>query len=238
MFPQFFESPLSTGILGKAVEDKKVEVSFYHLVEYKEAPNKRIDDTPFGGGAGMLFRPEPVARAIESVKEKIGGLKSSQPALSRESKENLESRIQIPDSRLSPVPVIHFSPRGKKFTQAQAEKVSAKYEHVILLCGRYEGIDQRVLDMYVDMEYCVGDAILTGGEYPALFLIDAVSRLLPGILGNEDSPEEESFSKQFGRKKEYPHYTRPEIWRGIPVPDTLVSGHHKNIAEWRKKHLS
>lgn len=231
MFPQFFESPLKTGILGKALEDKKVEVSFYHLVDYKEAPNKRIDDTPFGGGAGMLFRPEPVARAIEAVKEKIHGLESPRPPFSRGSQKNLESRI-------SSVPVIHFSPRGKKFTQAQAEKVSEKYEDIILLCGRYEGIDQRVLDMYVNMEFCVGDAILTGGEYPALFLIDAVTRLLPGILGNEESPEEESFSKQFGRKKEYPHYTRPEEWRGIKVPDILMSGHHKNIAEWRKKNLS
>lgn len=225
MFPQFFESPLKTGILGKAVEDKKVEVSFYHLVEYKEAPNKRIDDTPFGGGAGMLFRPEPVARAIEAVKEKIAELQSPQPPLSRRSKS------------LS-VLVIHFTPRGKRYTQARAEKISSKYEHVILLCGRYEGIDQRVLDMYVDMEFCIGEAILTGGEYPALFLIDSVTRLLPGILGNEESPEEESFSKQFGRKKEYPHYTRPEEWRGVKVPDVLMSGHHKNISEWRKKQLS
>lgn len=210
MFPQFFDSPLKTGILGKAIEDKKVEVSFYHLVDFKEAPNKRIDDTPFGGGAGMLFRPEPVARAIEFVKEDSGSLS---------------------------VPIIHFSPRGKKFTQAQAEKISAKYEHLILLCGRYEGIDQRVLDMYVDMEFCVGDAILTGGEYPALFMIDALTRLLPGVLGNEESPEEESFSKEFGRKKEYPHYTRPEEWRGKKVPEILLSGHHKNIKAWRKSKL-
>lgn len=225
MFPDFFTSPLKTGILGKSIEDKKVEISFYHLVDYKEAPNKRIDDTPFGGGAGMLFRPEPVARAIEAVKKR---LESPQPPLSRGSNnEGLNPKI----------PVIHFTPRGKKFTQAKAEKLSTSYKDIILLCGRYEGIDQRVLDMYVDMEFCVGDAILTGGEYPALFLIDAVSRLLPGILGNEDSPEEESFSKQFGRKKEYPHYTRPEEWRGIPVPDILMSGHHKKIKQWRHEHL-
>ena len=212
MFPQFFDSPLHTGILGKAVEDKKIEMSFYHLVDYKEAPNKRIDDTPFGGGAGMLFRPEPVARAIEAVKNGLG-------------------------EKQAHTPVIHFSPRGQKFTQAQAESLSKKYDHVILLCGRYEGIDQRVLDMYVDKEYCVGDAILTGGEYPALFLLDAVTRLLPGILGNDESPEEESFSKQFGRKKEYPHYTRPEVWREQKVPEVLLSGHHKNIQKWRKDQL-
>ena len=219
MFPQFFESPFKTGILGKALEDKKVEVSYYHLVEYKEAPNKRIDDTPFGGGAGMLFRPEPVARAIEEVKKRI------------------DARYQETPTKPSPVPVIHFSPRGKKFTQAQAEKLSTSHEDLILLCGRYEGIDQRVLDLYVDMEFCVGEAILTGGEYPALFLVDAVTRLLPGILGNEDSPEEESFSKLLGRKKEYPHYTRPEEWRGMKVPEILLSGHHKNLEIWRKNHL-
>jgi tRNA (guanine37-N1)-methyltransferase len=242
MFPDFFSSPFKTGILGKSIEDKKVEVSFYHLVDYKEAPNKRIDDSPFGGGAGMLFRPEPVARAIEAVKER---LESPQPPLSRGSDTDSHSttiserKSPPPDKGgLSPrIPVIHFTPRGKKFTQAKAEKLSTSYNDIILLCGRYEGIDQRVLDMYVDMEYCVGDAILTGGEYPALFFVDAITRLLPGILGNEDSPEEESFSKEFGRKKEYPHYTRPEEWRGKKVPEVLLSGHHKHIASWRKNHL-
>lgn len=209
LFPDFFDGPLSTGILGRAMEDDLATVHFYHLVNYKEDPKKRVDDVPYGGGAGMLLRAEPVARAIEDAKK------------------------HAPDA-----PVIHFTPRGKRFKQSVAETIVKKHERLILLCGRYEGIDERVLEEYVDMHLCVGDAVLSGGEFAALYLIDAVTRLLPGVLGNEDSPEEESFSRVLGRKREYPHYTRPEEWRGKKVPETLLSGHHKNIDTWRKNRLS
>lgn len=209
LFPAFFTGPTTTGILGRALADEHVRLFFYPLADYKEAPNRRVDDVPYGGGAGMLLRPEPVARALEAAKK------------------------AAPHA-----PVLHFTPRGRRFTQHAAETLKKRHESLILLCGRYEGIDERVLENYVDMHFCIGDAVLSGGEFPALFLIDAVTRLLPGVLGNDDSPEEESFSKKLGRKKEYPHFTRPEVWRGKRVPETLLSGHHKNIATWRKKHLS
>lgn len=210
LFPEFFTGPLSTGILGSAIEQKYINVEFYHLVDYKEAPNKRVDDVPYGGGAGMVIRPEIVARAIEDVWTRVG----------------------------KKIPVIHFSPRGKKLTQSRIEQILPKVEECILLCGRYEGIDQRVLEMFVTHDFCVGDVILSGGEFPALFFIDSLARLTPGVLGNDESHQEESFSKELGRKKEYPHYTRPEEWRGHKVPDVLLSGHHAHIKEWRRKQLS
>lgn len=210
LFPHFFDSPLQTGVLGRALEDGIAKVFFYPLVNYKESPKHRLDDIPYGGGAGMLMRAEPLARAVDDAKSVAG----------------------------TDCPVIHFTPRGKRFSQTVAERIHNKHAKVILLCGRYEGIDERLLESYVDMHLCVGDAILSGGEYPALFFVDAVTRLLPGVLGNEDSPEEESFSRELGRKKEYPHYTRPEEWRGLKVPEVLISGHHKNIKNWRQSKLS
>lgn len=205
LFPDFFDGPVSTGILGSAVEKKLVTLSFYHMVEYKEAENKRVDDVPYGGGAGMVIRPEIVARAIEDIWNKVG----------------------------KHIPVIHFTPRGKRLTQSRIELLQPKIEECILVCGRYEGIDQRVLDKFVDYEFCVGDVILSGGEFPALMFIDSLARITPEVLGNEESHQEESFSKELGRKKEYPHYTRPEVWRGEKVPDVLLSGHHANIKKWR-----
>lgn len=209
LFPKFFTGPTTTGILGRALTDGHVRLIFYPLADYKEAPNRRVDDVPYGGGAGMLLRPEPVARAIEAAK------------------------IAAPEA-----PVVHFTPRGKRLTQHASEMLKKHHTSLILLCGRYEGIDERVLENFVDYHFCVGDAVLSGGEFPALLLIDAVTRLLPGVLGNDDSPEEESFSKRLGRKKEYPHYTRPEVWRGKSVPETLLSGHHKNIHTWRQDRLT
>lgn len=209
LFPDFFEGPITTGILGRAFEDDLVTIHFYHLVDYKETPKRRVDDVPYGGGAGMLLRAEPVARAIEDAKS------------------------YAPDA-----PVIHFTPRGKRFSQSVAEGLIKKHDAVILLCGRYEGIDERVLEEFVDINLCVGDAILSGGEFAAIYLIDALTRLVPGVLGNEDSPEEESFSKALGRKKEYPHYTRPDEWRGKKVPEILLSGHHRKIGDWRKGKLT
>jgi len=208
LFPEFFDSPLSVGILGEAVSQGLITVHTHHLVDFKEDPKKRVDDVPYGGGAGMVMRPEPVARAIEHVKEQHGDF-----------------------------PVIYFTPRGKNFTQSRAEGLAHTTTGAILLCGRYEGVDQRVIESHVDIELQVGSTILTGGEFPALLYIDTLARLVPGVLGNEDSHQEESFSKVLGRKKEYPHYTRPENWRGQSVPEVLLSGHHKKIREWRLNNL-
>jgi tRNA (guanine37-N1)-methyltransferase len=214
LFPDFFKGPLDTGILARAGVEKAFDVRFYHLAEFKEAPNKRVDDILYGGGAGMVYRPEVIARAIEQARLDAGtGSKTK---------------------------VIHFTPRGKRFTQAGAERFARKGRdsHLILLCGRYEGIDQRVIDGFVDLELRVGDVVLSGGEYAALFFMDAVTRLIPGVLGNDDSIHEESFSRKLGRKnREYPQYTRPGVWRGKKVPDVLVSGDHKKIEEWRKLNL-
>jgi tRNA (guanine37-N1)-methyltransferase len=132
---------------------------------------------------------------------------------------------------------IHFSPRGKRLKQLNVEKIAKKHDWLLLLCGHYEGIDQRVIDGWIDEEVSIGDYVLTGGELPAMVLIDAVARHVPGVLGKEESAAEESFSKALKRKKEYPHYTRPEEFRGMRVPDILLSGHHENIAKWRREQL-
>ncbi len=210
LFPDFFTSPLQAGVLGRAMAEKSIEVECYHLVDFLDDPKKRVDDIPYGGGAGMVIRPEVVATAIEHIWKKEG----------------------------KQIPVIHFSPRGKKYSQAQAEQRVKSDQEYILLCGRYEGIDQRVIESHVTMEYCVGEVILSGGEFPALYFIDSIARLVPGVLGNQESHEEDSFSKSIGRKKEYPHYTRPEMWRNHPIPEVLKSGHHKNIETWRKESLT
>jgi tRNA (guanine37-N1)-methyltransferase len=129
---------------------------------------------------------------------------------------------------------IYLSPRGKRLTQINVEGLAKKHEWIVLLCGHYEGVDQRVIDGWIDEEISIGDYVLTGGELPAMVLIDALARHVPGVLGHEESASEESFSKALGRKKEYPHYTRPEDFRGMKVPDVLISGHHGKIGEWRK----
>ncbi len=206
LFPEFFTSPLQTGVLGSAISTKIINVETHHLVDFKES-QKRVDDTPFGGGAGMLIRPEPLALATENI---------------------------LKDHTY---PVVHFTPRGKKLTQSILENLVKKHDGFILVCGRYEGVDQRYIDTFVDYEFSVGEVIVSGGEYPALYFIDSISRLVPGMLGNDESHDEESFSKNLGRKKEYPHYTRPEEWRGQKVPDVLLSGHHKKIDEWRKRNV-
>lgn len=206
LFPEFFTTPLQTGVLGSAISSKIINVKTHYLADFRESP-KRVDDTPFGGGAGMLIRPEPLALATESILKK------------------------------RKFPIVHFSPRGKKLTQSILENLVKKHDGFILVCGRYEGIDQRYIETFVDYEFSIGEVIVSGGEYPALYFIDSISRLVPGMLGNNESHDEESFSKSLGRKKEYPHYTRPEEWRGQMVPDVLLSGHHKKINEWRKKNV-
>jgi tRNA (guanine37-N1)-methyltransferase len=228
LFPAFFAGPFSTGILGRAIDACKIGVQFYHLADFKEE-RKRVDDIPYGGGPGMVIRPEVAARAIEAAKSSIAALHA-----------HAVHAPQAPHAaHVRKIPVIHFSPRGKPFTQASAERLASHPGPVILLCGRYEGIDQRVIDLHVTHEYRIGDTVVTGGETPALFLIDAVSRLIPGVLGNDASTSEESFSRTLGRRNaEYPCYTRPELWRDRKVPEVLISGNHKNIREWRSANIT
>lgn len=210
LFPEMFASVFDTSILKRAQEKKLIELKFYNLRDYSKDKHRRVDDTPYGGGAGMILACQPLFDAIEDIKSKI---KSSQ--------------FQI----------IYLSPRGKKFTQFQAEKFAQKFEEIILICGHYEGIDQRVIDQYVDTELSIGDYVLTGGEIPAMVFVDTITRLIPNVLGKSESHQEESFSKKLNRKKEYPHYTRPAEFQGMQVPPILLEGHHAKIEKWRKNKL-
>lgn len=196
LFPKMFE-PLKQSILGKANEKGLIDINLINIRDFSKDKHKKVDDTPYGGGAGMVIRPDVVYDAYESIKDK--------------------------DAK-----VIYMSPQGKTLNQQKVEELS-KQEHLILICGHYEGIDQRVLDKLEVEEISIGDYVLTGGELPAMVLIDSVSRYIDGVITKE-SIEEESFSNNL---LEYPQYTRPEEFMGMKVPDVLISGHHENIRKWR-----
>ena len=197
LFPQMFDS-MKESIIGKAIEKELIDINLINIRDFSKDKHKKVDDTPYGGGAGMVIRPDVVYDAYDSIKDKE-------------------------DAK-----VIYLSPQGTVLNQQKVESLS-KEKHIILLCGHYEGIDQRVIDEIVDEEISIGDYVLTGGEIPAMVLIDSVSRYIEGVL-NESSVEEESFSNGI---LEYPHYTRPEEFHGIKVPEVLKSGHHGNIKKWR-----
>ena len=202
LFPEFFRSPLQTSMLGRAIEDGALEVDVTDIRDFATDRHRSTDDKPYGGGAGMIMKPEPLVGALEFARER-------RPDASR----------------------ILLTPQGEPFRQPVAEELAAG-EGAILVCGRYEGVDQRVRDGWIDREMSVGDFVLSGGEPAALTVIDAVMRLLPGVLGNERSLDEESFA---GDTLEYPQYTRPREFRGRSVPDVLLSGDHARIAEWRRE---
>ncbi|MSR86778.1 tRNA (guanosine(37)-N1)-methyltransferase TrmD [Candidatus Peribacteria bacterium] len=223
LFPAMFTGPLTESILRRAQDDKLMKIDIHDLRKWALGKYKQIDDSPYGGGAGMVMRVDVLSAAIEEIS---GGLR-----ITDNGKKGSKSEIRNPKAHR-----IYFSPRGKKLTQTRVEQL-AKKDHLLLLCGHYEGVDQRVIDGWIDEEISIGNYVLTGGELPAMVLIDAVARQLPGVLGKEASAHEESFSKALDRKKEYPHYTRPEEFRGMKVPDVLLGGHHKKIEQWRKEQL-
>ena len=198
LFPEMFYL-LDESIIGRAKKNNLIDINLVNIRDFSKDKHKKVDDTPYGGGAGMVMRPDVVYDAYKSVK-----------------KDNSK--------------VIYLSPKGKVLNQKKVVELS-KEQNLILLCGHYEGIDQRVIDKIVDEEISIGDYVLTGGEIPAMVLIDSVSRYVEGVLSN-DSIKEESFSNSI---LEYPQYTRPEIFEGIKVPDVLLTGHHKNIEDWRKE---
>nr|WP_320115347.1 tRNA (guanosine(37)-N1)-methyltransferase TrmD [uncultured Desulfuromonas sp.] len=200
LFPEMFDSPFAGSIIGKAVDKGLVRITAHYLRDWAEGRHQVTDDTPYGGGEGMVMKPEPLCRAIHSLKQ------------------------QHPRAR-----VLMMSPQGKRFTQQHAAQL-AEEESLIFLCGRYEGFDERVRS-YVDEEYSIGDFVLTGGELPAMVMIDAVARLVPGVLGNQGSAEADSFADGL---LEHPHYTRPAEFEGRKVPDVLLSGDHARIAAWRR----
>lgn len=203
LFPEMFEGVLNASMLHKAQEIGAVEFEYINLRDFGIGPRKQVDDTPYGGGDGMVFRPEPVVEAIESVKKKSKNAKT-----------------------------ILLTPRGKGYKQSYAKALAASNQDLIFVCPRYEGYDERITE-YIDMQFCIGNYILTGGELPAMIVIDSVVRLLPGVLGGETSAELESFQAD-DMTIEHPHYTRPEQFRGKKVPDVLKSGNHAEIEKWRK----
>lgn len=202
LFPDMFPGVLNNSMLWKAQDKGVVEFSFINLRDFGLGPRKQVDDTPYGGGDGMLLKPEPLIAAIEHAK-----------------KNDPEALVFLP------------TPRGAVYKQSDAKELAARDKGLIIVCPRYEGYDERVV-AYIDRLYCIGSYVLTGGELPAMILIDSVVRLLPGVLGGETSAEIESF-QQDDQNIEFPQYTRPEVFREAAVPEVLLSGHHAEIAKWR-----
>ncbi len=200
LFPEMVALITGWGILKRAIDEGRLQVRAVNIRDFTTDRRRTTDDAPYGGGPGMVMKPEPVVKAIEYAKGAQGGR------------------------------VVLLTPQGERFTQARAQALSGE-THLILVCGRYEGIDERIRH-FVDEEISIGDYVLTGGELPAFVVIDAVVRLIPGVLGNDASTGEESFAQGL---LEYPQYTRPAVFRNLPVPEILLSGHHAKIQQWRKE---
>ena len=203
LFPEMCENVLSESIIGRARSEGKVEINCRQIRNYSKDKHNRVDDAPYGGGMGMVMQTQPIYDCYESLCNEIG----KKPKL------------------------IYMSPQGRVLTQDKVKEL-AKEENIAILCGHYEGVDERVVEEIVDEEISIGDYVLTGGELPALILADSISRMLPGVLANEEAFSEES---HFSSLLEYPQYTRPPEWRGKKVPDVLLSGHHGNIEKWRRQ---
>jgi tRNA (guanine37-N1)-methyltransferase len=198
LFPEAFPGPLGAGVTGRALQSGAIRLDIHQLRDYAHDRHRQVDDIPYGGGAGMVLKPEPIFEAVRA--------------------------------RNGRGPVVLLSPQGERLRQPLVREL-ARYDDLYLICGRYEGVDERVATGLADREISIGDYILTGGELPAMILIDAVSRLREGVLGSADSPLDESFGTEL---LEYPHYTRPAVFEGLAVPEVLLSGHHAEIERWRR----
>ena len=203
LFPEMFDSFINTSIIGRAINNKIFEIETVNFRNYADNKYMHVDDYPYGGGAGMVIQPGPVVDCYNDITK------------------DKDKKIKV----------IYLSPQGKVFTQKDAE-ILANEEELIFLCGHYEGIDERALDMIVTDQYSIGDYVLTGGEMPCMVMIDAIARLIPGVLNNKASAEFESFNDNL---LEYPQYTRPPVFEGLEVPEVLLSGHHANIEKWRRE---
>lgn len=212
LFPDMIMQGLNTSIIGRAIEKGLISINTVNIRDFSEDKHKRVDDYPYGGGAGMVIRAEPVYKAYEHL---VNQMKQSKA----DSHEAEKPRL------------IYATPQGRVFNQSMAEEF-ARLDDLILLCGHYEGIDERVLNLIVTDNVSIGDYILTGGELPAMVMIDAIARLIPGVLNNDISSEYESLRDNL---LEYPQYTRPEVYMGMRVPEVLLSGHHANIEAWRRE---
>ena len=203
LFPEMFSGVFENSMMWKAQKDGIVSLETVNLREFGLGPRRQVDDTPYGGGDGMLLMIEPLWRAVKFAR-----------------------------SRDESAKIVLMSPRGRRWRQVMARTAADDGRGLIIICGRYEGVDERIME-FVDEQWSIGDFVLTGGELPAMTIIDSIVRLLPGVLGGETSAEIESFSD--GETLEYPQYTRPEVFNGLRVPEVLLSGHHGKIAEWRKQ---
>ena len=203
IFPEMIMQGLDASILGRAQEKGLISVNAVNIRDFTNSKHGKVDDYPYGGGAGMVMQAQPIYDAYKSVEEKL----------------------------ISKPRVIYVTPQGKTFNQGMAEEFS-KEENIVFLCGHYEGIDERVLEEIVTDNVSIGDYVLTGGELPAMVMIDAIARLVPGVLNNDVSAEFESFNDNL---LEYPQYSRPKVWNGKQVPPILLSGHHANVEKWRKE---
>lgn len=201
LFPEMCEAVLGESIIGRARKKGAIELNCRQIRDYTQDKHRRVDDIPYGGGMGMVMQCEPIYNCYKAVCEQFGCKPHT----------------------------IYMSPKGKILTQEKSIELSKK-ENILIICGHYEGVDQRIIDKIVDEEISIGDYVLTGGELPAMVLVDSVARMCEGVLSNEECFTEESI---YSGLLEYPHYTRPEVWEGETVPAVLLSGHHKNIAQWR-----
>lgn len=209
IFPQIFDSYFGESIIKRASEKKLIEINVHNLREYTTNKHHNVDDTPYGGGAGMVMQVQPIFNCVNAIK-------SQNP----ETEKNGKTRVVL------------FSAKGKRYTQKDAHRL-AEYDQLIFICGRYEGVDERVAENIADEEISIGDFVLTGGEIPAMLVVDSVARLLPGVLGNDQSSVEESHSEE--GYLEFPQYSKPEIFEGWEVPKVLLSGNHSEIERWRKE---
>lgn len=208
LFPKLFPPYLNESILARAKKKKLLKFKFWNPIDFTKDKHRKVDSPPYGGGPGMLMTAQPLFDVISAAKKENSGK------------------------------VIFLTPQGKRLTQSRIRRISKENsEGLILVCGRYEGIDQRIRDLLIDEEISIGDFVLTGGEIPAIILIDAISRFVPGVLGCDISTEEESFSTSLKGKREYPQYTKPREFKGLKVPEVLLSGNHKEIKKWRMKRL-
>lgn len=203
LFPEMFEPVLNESIIGRAQKSGAIEIVCHQLREFALDKHRRVDDTPYGGGMGMLMKAEPIALCFEDICKQVG----SRPHF------------------------VYMSPQGKTLEQKRLREL-AEFNNICILCGHYEGVDQRLLDEFIDEEISIGDYVLTGGEIPAMVFADALCRMVPGVLTNNECFTEES---HFNGLLEYPQYTKPAVWRGREVPEVLMSGHHANVEKWRRE---
>jgi tRNA (guanine37-N1)-methyltransferase len=231
LFPQMFAGPLSESIIRRAQEKGLLSVALHDIRAFTTDRHHVCDDTPYGGGGGMVMKPEPIFRAVETVLSHPPGW-----ALPSESADpNLPAwDADAPPTLPAGVPIVLLTPQGRRFDQSVAAELS-QYSRLALICGRYEGVDERVHTQLVTDEISIGDFVLSGGELAAMVLMDAITRLLPGVLGHELGAHQDSFSPGLDGLLEGPHYTRPQVFRGQPVPDILLSGHHGHVERWRRE---